>query len=1124
MAERHQLKVADPVDLGADDPFAELTRIMGLDPRRPDMAPTARNAGPQPVETAEDDFGIDLEQELLGELEAEDAVEGSSGTVAAEPGFDARFDAGLTVSEDAGQSRGWSDWDPPALQDAAGTEDAAFDAAVAEEDFDEAFASEDLAGGESASSADLDADELAREFAQALEEGGEEASLEPRQFGADPAGSPSSEFQVADAPAEELRELDLAAEEFLADQPLGEFAGDIDRDVAAGEVAAPGRGGEPALPRAWLAEDPDEAAPTAAGFEQAGQWDQPLLWHDAGDELEDHFAGIDLAADETSEGFSEPADPLAAGEEAEEREDVAAASAEPSDPQYLTGAPYAVAPTSAAGNVLAESSGSHIEDPDPGDADVVYNTDQWVDALGWTGDEAAGHGEAADPASVGEMEVAAGPGRSATLDVGHSGAVVAGDPTRAGAWAAAAASGQLVSSAAVAAEPPLAEFSLEDELNALLGNIRAAGRRSAATTQALRSWGGAAPAAAGSLPGSRERTAFDAQRPAPPREVDTGDRGWEKASNAPREDLPGLDDEAFGAALAEGLGAAEFVAGKPDGEQLSSRSVDETFDAMAAVAAGAGPKPNASWSRENARPVPRAAPAAGSARAGEEEIDFGDAVFDGAPEIDTVEVAERPVALADDLDIPELDYREAGSPAAAYDDLDAEFASLLDEMNLDLPAQQPAGAPVGEAHAVHEHADLSAPSEGPLPGTGQDADADWFELDANDLAGSMSQQYDSDGVYPGAPSMVRPAAEPRRRRGLLFAGVVGAVAVAGGVGALALSSGGFGGDAPVLVKADPSPVKVRPANPGGTTVPNQDNAVYESVVGVAPGAQPKQEKLVTTAEEPIDVSPPISEEAEELPGLSSPDAETAAPQPKGEDRIAEILQEAEEAEQDAAVTAVAPRKVRTIVVKPDGTLVPREEPAIVEDIAAAAADATLAAANADGTAVAAVTEAIASLPEAGTEPAAQLPAAEQEQPAGSLVMPDVAPIAPQRPAEQPIDAVGEVKRDQVAAAAPAAPSAVVAPAAPSAAAAPAVPPTAGGAAWSVQIASQPNEAAARSTYQDLAGRYAGVLAGRQVDIVKADIAGKGTFWRVRVPADSRSEAIRLCESYKEAGGNCFVSR
>ena len=35
MADRTQLRVADNNDVADDDPFAELTRIMGFDPRQP---------------------------------------------------------------------------------------------------------------------------------------------------------------------------------------------------------------------------------------------------------------------------------------------------------------------------------------------------------------------------------------------------------------------------------------------------------------------------------------------------------------------------------------------------------------------------------------------------------------------------------------------------------------------------------------------------------------------------------------------------------------------------------------------------------------------------------------------------------------------------------------------------------------------------------------------------------------------------------------------------------------------------------------------------------------------------------------------------------------------------------
>jgi hypothetical protein len=78
--------------------------------------------------------------------------------------------------------------------------------------------------------------------------------------------------------------------------------------------------------------------------------------------------------------------------------------------------------------------------------------------------------------------------------------------------------------------------------------------------------------------------------------------------------------------------------------------------------------------------------------------------------------------------------------------------------------------------------------------------------------------------------------------------------------------------------------------------------------------------------------------------------------------------------------------------------------------------------------------------------------------------------------------------------------------------------------WSMQIASQPSPEGAQSSYADLSRRYASVLSGRGVNIVKAEIAGKGTYWRVRIPTASRADATALCERYKAAGGSCFVSK
>ena len=48
---------------------------------------------------------------------------------------------------------------------------------------------------------------------------------------------------------------------------------------------------------------------------------------------------------------------------------------------------------------------------------------------------------------------------------------------------------------------------------------------------------------------------------------------------------------------------------------------------------------------------------------------------------------------------------------------------------------------------------------------------------------------------------------------------------------------------------------MKPENPGGTSVPNQDNKVYDVVKGAdGAAAAPAQDRLVTTSEEPVDMA------------------------------------------------------------------------------------------------------------------------------------------------------------------------------------------------------------------------------------------------------------------------------
>ncbi|MEO9337059.1 SPOR domain-containing protein [Mesorhizobium sp. SB112] len=726
-----------------------------------------------------------------------------------------------------------------------------------------------------------------------------------------------------------------------------------------------------------------------------------------------------------------------------------------------------------------------------------------------------------------------------------------------------------VEAPAPVAAAPAAELSLEDELNALLGNMDPASSPQPASVEYN------APEAVAPEPVqafdpaemnfSEDDLAFDE----PSLEVSHFEAPQEQpvyASSHYEDDAVAEQEQDF-AYEAEDQPVVEEAANFEHANYVdysASTQPEPAFDAQEAVEASEvdpleelaaltnyTPQDTHVWSRQTPtqyynepqaeEPVAEAA-VAETAHYVDEQDDVAPvaATSDaGIPDIETIDVPEQAIALADDLDLPELAHEEDVPSAAAYDDLDAEFANLLNDMNpsepeapaataaaetdalddfgsdFDLtldddaqaaPASQYGYAAAGVAAGVGAYAagNAYARANQTAPAAGTPADP-YANFATDDFFGGNS----SNGYQQGAaddlgydPSLDEEMALPEyqevrqepKRRGLMIAALVGGVAILGGVGALAFSfGGGSGSDAPAIVRADDSPIKVRPENPGGTTIPNQDSKVYESVARSGPPSEtpantgPAQEQLVTTAEEPVDITARANEEAndamplgddENLPGVAMKSEDRLQPTQAGADNTA-----ANE------VAAVAPRKVRTMVVRPDGSLVPREEPAAAPaQTADTASEGVLAPVASTGETTASTGPALA------PQPSNNAPSA----------MPSTMEAAPSRPANQPVNVVGEVQPQQVAAAAPAAGAAA--------------------GAWAMQIASQPSEAAAQSSYQDLSRRYSSVLNGRQPSIVKAEIAGKGTFWRVRIPAQTRNEAVTLCESYKAAGGNCFVSR
>ncbi len=84
---------------------------------------------------------------------------------------------------------------------------------------------------------------------------------------------------------------------------------------------------------------------------------------------------------------------------------------------------------------------------------------------------------------------------------------------------------------------------------------------------------------------------------------------------------------------------------------------------------------------------------------------------------------------------------------------------------------------------------------------------------------------------------------------------------------------------------------------------------------------------------------------------------------------------------------------------------------------------------------------------------------------------------------------------------------------------------AGGGRYAVQVSSQRSEADAQSAFRSLQAKFPQQLGGRQPIVRRAELAGKGTFYRALVgPFASAQEAAGLCSSLKAAGGNCLIQR
>lgn len=340
------------------------------------------------------------------------------------------------------------------------------------------------------------------------------------------------------------------------------------------------------------------------------------------------------------------------------------------------------------------------------------------------------------------------------------------------------------------------------------------------------------------------------------------------------------------------------------------------------------------------------------------------------------------------------------------------------------------------------------------------------------------------------------------------------------------------GPAPLLT-ADASPIKETPAvQPDAAAA--QQSVVFNEIDGVVPGAE---EQLVSRDQADVN-------EVTQVPPAA-----------------------------DLSEEGLANRKVRTVTVRPDGTIVsgddsvagsailpvdrpvvpevPGTETASPELLASAAPEATAPAAAA--TPAATPTSETAPVSTAApVAPGSTVPAVDA---AGNVLPGKTAPVPMQRPAglvqataptvtaTSPAAAVetpaasgnllppppanstlGALPTAQPAAAAPTEVAAQPTPAEPAAAIPGAVEVEAlpNSAPAYAQLASLRTEQEAREAAQRLVTRFGPLFGGANMEVQRVDLGARGIYYRVRVPAESAQAASGICTNVIAAGGDCVL--
>lgn len=442
---------------------------------------------------------------------------------------------------------------------------------------------------------------------------------------------------------------------------------------------------------------------------------------------------------------------------------------------------------------------------------------------------------------------------------------------------------------------------------------------------------------------------------------------------------------------------------------------------------------------------------------------------------------------------------------------------------------------------------------------------------------------DSDGVVADvAPQLVQDEIKPvKPRSGRLVIGAAAAtilVAVALGLFWVFGGTGITDGSVPFL-SSNTGDAKA-PVEQNTTSAETSQPAIFNEMNGN--GDEIPADEQIVSRDQSTEVAAAGTESADNVAGSES----TAAPVAVATDTAASVADAGSTEDSapirqvetpEAAEESLANRKVRTVTVRPDGTIVSSEDtlaanevlpverpdvPALSGDTspvtdfqvaaepddAATDASATDTPASADTPPTVPVeTDPLASLVSSSVAESDAVAGIDTATADGELVTdapyPAASPsaafrvasaatgtqvraatsdatAAPTNTIDLIADAANQVASQLSTETAPASTSQPTA--APEAAAPVATGPAGPDAPAYVQLSSQRSLDAANVTLAALSERYRGLFNGAEPMVKQVDLGERGIYYRVLVPANSLADASGVCSSVKSAGGDCFV--